>query len=213
MKKVISVLAGLCLTIGTTQADVFLGADAEIGVWFPSYSYQSNGTTHDLIGKEQSLFGSLTFEHPIPLIPNLKASFSTVDNDTYKYTKLDYTAYYEILDNNALSIDVGLGATQYESGEYLNQSFSGMLPHLYTNVEIGLPLKGTTLYGDLHYLNILEDEVIDAIAGLRYDINLGLADLGIKAGYRIQKVNLDDFDGLSFKLKTDGYFVGLHLDF
>ena len=59
----------------------------------------------------------------------------------------------------------------------------------------------------------MEDEVIDAIAGLRYDINLGLADLGIKAGYRIQKVNLDDFDGLSFKLKTDGYFVGLHLDF
>ncbi|MCK5813042.1 MAG: TIGR04219 family outer membrane beta-barrel protein [Cocleimonas sp.] len=207
------ILTSLCLTMNTVNADTFLGGDAEVGVWFPDYNEKKIGISSDLKGKEQSLFGSVTVEHPIPLLPNLKAAFSTVDNEKYKYTKLDYSVYYEIFDNDAFSIDLGLGISDYENGEYHHQSFSGLLPHFYNQIEVRLPFTGMSLYTDIHYLDISDNQSIDAIAGLHYDINLGVADLGIKAGYRLQKMNLGDFDDLSFNLKTEGYFTALHLDF
>jgi outer membrane protein len=159
------------------------------------------------------VFASATIEHPVPLIPNFKLSLSEVNSDAYEYTKIDYTAYYEILDNDAISIDVGLGISQFEGGKYLSQSFSGATPHAYFDAEVALPFLNTTLYTDIHYLNYDGNQITDAIAGLRYDFNLVAVDLGLKAGYRVQSFDAKDFDDLSFDLKTDGYFVGLHADF
>ena len=198
------------LILNTAQADTLLGTDLEVGVWSPSYDSSLNGS---ISGDDTSVFASATIEHPVPLLPNFKLSLSEVNNDTYEYTKIDYTAFYEILDNDAISIDVGLGISQFEGGKYLSQSFSGATPHAYVDAELALPFLNSTLYTDIHFLNYDGNQITDAIAGLRYDFNLVAVDLGLKAGYRVQSFDAKDFDDLSFDITTDGYFVGLHADF
>ncbi len=199
-----------CLILTNVQADTLLGTDLEVGVWSPSYDSSLNSS---ITGDDQSIFASATIEHPVPLLPNFKLSLSEVTNDTYEYTKIDYTAFYEILDNDALTIDFGLGVSQFEGGKYLSQSFSGATPHAYFDAELALPFLNTTLYTDIHYLNFDGNQITDAIAGLRYDFNLIAVDLGLKAGYRVQSFDAKDFDNLSFDVTTDGYFVGIHADF
>ena len=199
------------LALSTAQADTLLGADLEIGVWSPSYD--AGNIIGEASGDSTSIFASATFEHPVPLLPNAKLSLSGVDNNIYKYTKIDYTGYYEILDNDAISIDVGLGVSQFTGGEFLGQSFSGLTPHAYIDAELAIPFIDTTLYTDIHFLNYDGNQITDAIAGLRYDFNLIAVDLGLKAGYRVQSFKAKDFDNLSFDVKTDGFFLGVHADF
>jgi len=199
------------LMLSTAQADTLLGADLEVGVWSPSYD--AGSVLGGVSGDDTSIFASATIEHPVPLIPNFKLSLSEVNSDAYEYTKIDYTAYYEILDNDAISIDVGLGISQFQGGKYLSQSFSGAAPHAYFDAEVALPFLNTTLYTDVHYMNYDGNQITDAMAGLRYEFNLVAVDLGLKAGYRVQSFDAKDFDDVSFDLSTDGYFVGLHADF
>ena len=211
-KKGLAIFIGLILGSSfTIQADTLLGADLEIGTWFPDYDAGSVSET--VKGKSNSIFVSATIEHPAPLLPNIKVSLSKVDSSVYGYTKIDYTGYYEVLDNDLVSIDVGLGVSQFQDGYYLNQSFSEMLPHLYVDAEISLPFSNTTAYTDIHYLSFDGNSLTDAIVGLRYDFNLIAADIGVKAGYRMQYIDVEDFDHLSFDIKTDGVFVGLQADF
>ena len=212
IKNTLSIAAlSTLLATSTLQADTFLGTDIEAGMWLPSY--ETNTTSGAVSGEDSSFFASATIEHAIPILPNLKLSLSNVESTAYEYTKIDYTAFYEILDNDIISIDVGMGASQYQNGKYLNQAFSGVLPHSYMDAEVSLPLTSTTLYTDIHYLNYDDNSVIDAIAGLRYDFNLVAADIGLKAGYRVQSIDVESLDNLAFDIKTDGYFIGLHADF
>ncbi len=211
MIAALSVFTMSSLALNTVKADTFLGADLEVGLWSPSYN--TGSSAGEISGDSKSIFASATFEHPVPLIPNFKLSLSEVNNDSYEYTKLDYTAYYEILDNDMLSIDLGLGVSQFSGGKFLNQEFSGAIPHAYLDAELALPFLNTTLYTDIHHLNYDGSQVTDAIAGLRYDFNLIAVDLGLKAGYRVQSFDTKDFDDLSFDVKTDGYFVGVQADF
>ena len=217
--KILKTLSGVILTstiasnlvLSTAQADTLIGADLEVGVWSPSYD--AGNAVGSISGDSKSIFASATLEHPVPFLPNAKLSLSEVNNDSYEYTKIDYTAYYEILDNDAITIDVGLGISQFEDGIFLAQPFSGAVPHVYVDAELALPFLNTTAYTDIHFLNYDGNQIADAIAGFRYDFNLVAVDLGLKAGYRVQSFNTKDFDGLSFDVKTDGYFVGLHADF
>ncbi len=204
---VISSIFGLT----SAYADTLIGTDLEIGVWSPDYD--AGSITGSPSGDKRAVFASATIEHPVPLMPNLKLSLSKVNSDAYQYTKIDYTGYYEILDNDMISIDVGLGVSQFQNGKYLSQSFSGLIPHTYVDAEVALPLLNTTLYTDIHYLSYDGNQITDAIAGLRYDFDLIAVDLGLKAGYRVQKFDAEDFDNISFDVTTDGYFVGLQADF
>lgn len=210
--KAFFILIGSILTFSlSVQADTLLGADLEIGTWAPSYD--AGNISEDVTGKSKSIFASATIEHPVPLLPNVKVSLSKVDSSAYAYTKIDYTGYYEILDNDLVSMDVGFGVSQFQDGRYLNQSFSEMLPHLYFDAEISLPFSNTTAYTDIHYLSLNGNSLTDTIVGLRYDFNLVAADIGVKAGYRTQSINVEDFDQLSFDIETKGFFVGLQADF
>ena len=202
-------ILGALLTAGSLHADTIIGSDIEVGVWQPKYSSSSKTVK----GDNKSVFASATLEHPLPMLPNLKGAYSTVKSDDYEYTKFDATAYYEVLDNDLVSIDLGLGASQYMDGKFKGVSFDGTIPHLYVDAEVSLPMISSTLYTDIKYMDYNDNKVTDAMAGVRYDFNLVAADLGVKAGYRVQSVNTQDLGGQTFDIKTDGYFVGLHADF
>ena len=204
-----TLILGALIATSALHADTIIGSDVEVGVWQPKYSSGSS----TIEGDSKSIFASATLEHPVPMLPNLKGSYSTVKSDDYEYTKLDATAYYEVLDNDLVSIDLGLGASQYMDGKFKNVGFKGTLPHLYVDAELSLPMISSTLYTDIKYMDYKDNTVTDAMAGLRYDFNLVAADLGVKAGYRVQSINTQDLGGQTFDIKTDGYFVGLHADF
>ena len=204
-----TLFVGALLTVGSLHADTIIGSDIEVGMWQPEYS-SGNSTVK---GDSKSVFASATLEHPVPMLPNLKGAYSTVKSDKYEYTKLDATAYYEVLDNDLVSIDLGLGASQYMDGKFNGVGFKGTLPHIYVDAELSLPMISSTLYTDIKYMDYDDNTVTDAIAGVRYDFNLVAADLGVKAGYRVQSINTQDLGGQKFDIKTDGYFIGLHADF
>jgi len=204
-----TLIFGALLATSVSHADTIIGSDVEIGMWQPKYS--SGGSKVE--GDSKSIFASATLEHPIPMLPNLKGAYSAVKSDKYEYTKLDATAYYEVLDNDLVSIDLGLGASKYMDGKFNNIGFTGTLPHLYADAELSLPMISSTLYTDIKYMDYNDNKVTDAMAGLRYDFNLVAADLGVKAGYRVQSINTQDLGGQTFDIKTGGYFVGLHADF
>ena len=193
------------------QADTFIGSDVEIGMWAPTST--ADGISQTVSDDSNTAFASATIEHPLSMVPNLKVGFSGVNNNTFEYTKFDVTGFYEILDNDAISIDVGLGASAYIDGKYLDQDFDGVLPHIYLDAEVMLPFTGATAYTDIRYLDYDGNSVTDAIVGLRYDVDLVAADFGLKAGYRVQSIDAEDLGDLSFDIKSDGLFIGLHADF
>lgn len=197
------------LLLSTSHADTILGSDVEVGVWSPTYDSSVFGK---IDGDSQSVFASATLEHPIPLVPNIKISVSEINSEFYEYTKVDYTAYYEIVDNDYISLDLGMGVSQFDGGELISQVFTEVKPHIYIDAEVALPIPNTTLYTDIHFLKYEGEKLNDVMAGLRYDLDLEAAEVGLKAGYRVHILE-DDFGGFAFDVKNDGYFLGLHADF
>jgi outer membrane protein len=209
MKK--TIISALFLAFTTTaSADVLLGGDFELNVWNSDYEVSGMETS----GKSSNYFGSASIEHGVPLIPNFKFSFAKVDSDGYEYVKNDLTMYYEILDNDLVSVDIGVGATQFTSGVFNAVKFDGVLPHIYAGAEFGIPSTPITLYSDVSMMKYQDSSIVDATVGARYDIELFAMDVGIQAGYKYHSADLDDFDSIvAADLKTDGFFVGLNLDF
>jgi outer membrane protein len=208
MKKIIISTLFLAIT-STASADTLLGGDFELNVWNTDYEVAGIETN----GKSTNYFASASIEHAIPLLPNFKFSFANVDSDDYEYGKNDITMYYEILDNDLISVDVGIGATQYTSGVFNTIDFDGVLPHVYAGLELGLPSTDITLYTDVSMMKYQDSSIVDATIGARYDIELFAMDLGIQAGYKYHSADLEDFDHITADLKTDGLFIGLNLDF
>ena len=88
-----------------------------------------------------------------------------------------------------------------------------MLPHFYVDAEVTFPFSLITAYTDIHYLSVDGNSLTDAILGLCYDLNLIVADIGVKADYRAQKIDVEDFDLLSFDIETKSFLSGCKLIF
>ena len=215
MKK--TILLSALLVSQISHADVFLGGDVEV-------NYFDNKTVVDGVeaDSEASVFGSLSFEHMVPLVPNVRFAFGTADSDLISYGKNDITAYYEIFDNDLLSFDIGVGATQVHSGEVLMSyqdvasttvEFEGIIPHAYVGLELGIPSTPLTLYSDVLATAYKDSKLIDGTVGVRYDISLALVELGVQAGYKVLEFEMDDFDSLNYDVKNDGWFLGVNFDF
>lgn len=179
-------------------------------------------------------------EHPVPLIPNLKyvntklssAGSGTVSSD-FKFNGQTYTQsssvttsfvldqtdtilYYEILDNDLVSFDVGLNAKKISGSAYVNDgvnpagtaSFSGTVPMLYAAAEIGLP-SGFAVAGEISTLSIGDNEISDVSAKVTYttDFNLGL-----EAGIRTMSVKVD-VDNVLASMDFEGVFFGAFYKF
>ena len=142
MKKTLLALS-LAAVPSLASADTFLGVYAGIGQWYLTLEGDvgdsgSTTTLDDLgIDNETSLEMWLNFEHPIPIIPNLRLMHSAITVQEYStttqqftlggavidaqvevYTDMDLshtdaTLYYELLDN-WISIDVGVTARQID---------------------------------------------------------------------------------------------------
>ena len=87
-------------------------------------------------------------------------------------------------------------------------------PIIYAEAGAKLPFTGLSAKAEATYTNVNDVKITDAQAELQYDFIQSIAvDLGLKAGYRILNIELDDLDNRDMKFEFKGPYVGLNAHF
>ncbi len=220
----------ILLTLSKMHADTIGG---EISLGF--FNHQPNGNAsykgsaaniEDTLGfnEEQDIFLNAYFEHPLPVIPNVKLGYTTlshvgsssVDNltwgdNTYNDTidsslsldMTDVTLYYEFLDNWA-EVDAGLtlryisGNMDVHSGQDSDVAdFSTWVPMLYGKVRFNLPVTDLSFQLEANAISYWDITAYDYELSARYTLAMGL---GLEAGYK------------ALHLDSDALVSGFHAD-
>ena len=181
-------------------------------------------------------------EHPLPLLPNLRVDYTKIAQNadgvlsrniefngrSFSFSadvlsevdleQTDLVLYYELLDNDLVEIDLGLGARYLDgfvsiadaSGSS-SAEFEGVIPLAYVGTRVQLPLTGLSVAGQLRGLSYKDDSLIDANATLAWQSDLGL---GVEMGYRIMELEIDEFDEIdSADLTVKGPYAGFSFRF
>ncbi|AWB66517.1 hypothetical protein C2869_08790 [Saccharobesus litoralis] len=213
-----------------TSADGSFGQDAK-----------DSSATFDFDDKTSTSF-YVALEHPIPLVPNIKVRQNDIEIEgsingqydffgkTYtsqtttdaKLTNTDFILYYEILDNDLVSLDIGFNGKKIDGELFVDDSvedsttktFSGVVPMLYGAASVGLPLTGLSVYADMSYVGYDGNSLSDFNAGIQYEvIDVVAADLAVQLGYRSFALELDDLDDIDTDFDVSGAYVGVQLHF
>lgn len=215
---------------GLAQADV-IGIKGDLSYW--AYDGQANmaaqtaASDQDLERKGAAQL-SLAIEHPVPLIPNAKIRYVNLKTQTENEVAgqpvydidmdhADFILYYEILDN-IVNADVGVGATTL-NGHVTTLALSKTdidktVPVIYATAGAKLPFTGLSAKGEVLYSNFNDAKITDAQAELQYNfIDNLLVDVGLKAGYRILDIKLDDYEKNDLKFNFKGPYIGLDIHF
>lgn len=211
-----------------THAD-FIGLKGDISYWNidGKANLDQNNLNDQDIDRDGTIQVSAAFEHPIPIIPNIKAKYTKLDVTTETNSTnfgsaevdldhADVIFYYEILDN-IIKADVGIGATMLNGNlqQYSqNIDVDEYAPIIYAEVGAKLPFTGLSAKAEATYTNINDVKITDVQAEIQYDFVKSLfLDLGAKVGYRVLNVELDDIDQRDIKLDFRGPYIGLNAHF
>lgn len=257
MKKAIIVASLATVLCASVQADTLLGLYIGGQVWanqtdgsLGESEVLNEQATFSFKDETQGSY-FIALEHPIPLVPNLKIVSTTLDTQgstdldnqftfggkTYDVNAhvdavldlsfIDYTFYYELFDNDLLTIDFGLTARDVETR--INASGldnttqtqisselggSGIIPMLYVSTIVGLPFTGFNVFAEGNFVSYDDQTLYDYQVGVSYEVLDNLAvDLNVTLGYRSMKLELNDLDDLYSDLTFDGVFVGAIIHF
>ncbi|MBK0065049.1 MULTISPECIES: TIGR04219 family outer membrane beta-barrel protein [unclassified Acinetobacter] len=251
MKMLRSAICVMGLTLSSLAQADFIGVTGDINYWYVagdvtnhSSSSLSNdfnsgqlildpyvsSTTKYKIDQDGAFQASLAFEHPIPLIPNIKLKYTKLDLDAQANSifidqsnvdldQTDLILYYEILDN-IVSADVGLGVLklegqvkQYDDILYKTHKIDGYNPLVYAQVGAKLPFTGFQAKAEALYSDYDDAKITDFQAEVQYNMihNL-LVDVGAKVGYRVLNIDFDR-DDETLKMEFKGPYVGLEAHF
>lgn len=186
---------------------------------------------------------AVSVEHPAPLIPNARvrhvqlkrddsAQSSGFDfaNSRFFDSRLetdlastDLLAYYEVLDN-IVSVDVGFGAkllngdlTVTSNSIAINSqtvSIKETLPVAYASVGGSLPFTGFSAKAEAIVGQNQDAKTSDLQAEIKYDLVENIAvDFGIKAGYRILNIELDNVNTTDATFDFKGPYLGVEVHF
>ena len=139
-------------------------------------------------------------------------------------TATDFILYYELFDNDLISFDFGLNGKHVDGTIFVadandatnsaEESFSGVVPMVYSRLQIGLPLTGLGVYAEGSYLSIDDNTLSDYELALTYEFVDNLAvDMSVQLGYRETSLELDDLDDIYSDLQFKGVFLGLEAHF
>ena len=211
------------------QADI-IGVKADASYW--SYDGQTNMTAQTTANQDLEHKGaaqiSLAVEHPIPVIPNAKIRYVNLKTQTdheiagqpiydLDLDHADFILYYEILDN-IINADIGIGAStlngQVNTLTTNRVDIDKTIPVVYGSAGVKLPFTGLSAQAELLYSNINDTQITDAQAEVQYNfIDNLLVDVGLKAGYRILNIKLDDYKKNDLKFEFKGPYIGLNIHF
>lgn len=239
-------IAGVWAT--SAQADTVLGMTVGVDAWDmdSAGSLADNSTlTAFNHGSETPANFSFALEHPVPLMPNFRlrltdmsSSGSTNLSTTFNFSGVSYPVnaslgtefnlqssdfifYYELLDNDAVTFDLGLNG-KYLDGDIqvtdgttrASETFKGLVPMLYGAVKFGIPMTHFSVFGDFNLLSVGDHTLRDYQAGAAYTLVDNMAvDFSVRGGYRRFNLELDDLDGIYADWSFDGLFLGIEADF
>lgn len=215
---------------GLAQADL-IGVKGDLSYWNyngeANMAAQTSAPDQDLDRKGSAQL-SLAIEHPIPLIPNAKIRYVNLKTQTENEVAgqpvydldidhTDFILYYEVLDN-IVDADIGFGASNLNGDvKTLGSNKTDIdktIPMIYGSAGIKLPFTGLSAKAELLYSNINDTKITDAQAELQYNfIDNLLVDVGLKAGYRILDIKLDDYEKNDLKFNFKGPYIGLDVHF
>ena len=166
--------------------------------------------------------GTTTLQSSFTFDGNLYTSNSTLDTDIDLSTT-DVILYYEIFDNDLISFDLGLNAKYVDGSFYVLDSasntegaadFSGVIPMVYSKVQLGLPFTGFAAYAEGSYLSFDDNKVSDYQVAVAYSFIESIAvDMTFQAGYRKVTLDVEDLDDVYADMEFDGVFAGIELHF
>lgn len=245
--KLLAWFGCLLLVAGPATADL-LGVRAGLEYWRaqPDMVAGDAGAAGGWsLNDANGLAWAARFEHPIPLVPNVAVRYQQNDysaqapladnlrlgqigysagQNTWQYQEYqhyDATAYYELLDNPLLSVDLGLTARRLAVKSELNTNLlnnsadlSVLIPLLYLDTEIGMWGTDTVFFANGHYSRYQSDLNYDWQAGIAWRlIDVAMFQAYLRAGWQYNKLSVSDRDHLDVQANSSGGFVGLYLDF
>lgn len=236
MRKAVllSVMAACGLSYGTAQADTFFGAYAGAQIWSMETDgklVSNNVETSVFYDDERRGSFYVAIEHPVPMLPNLRVIRSNMETKggtgltgTLDLKSTDYVLYYELFDNEVLSLDAGIsgkdidGDLSFENKAVPNskqsKSVSEIIPMLFARGEIGLPGTSFGLMAQVSTQPFGSENSYDYQAALTYDLLDNMAmDTKIQLGYRQFSLEVDELKNLSPELEFSGEFLGLEVHF
>ena len=199
-------VVAITLTPLTAVADI-VGLTIGGGSWQASPEGNVGRTDIDLestlnLDKQSNQFVFVAFEHPIPLLPNIRLQRSEMEwtgnalvsagtnlngnpfvsdeqvDVSLDLSHTDATLYYEILDN-VVDLDVGITARAFDGQASLvglNQQetidLDAVGPLLYGQVGLDFPLTGLSAHVIANWINVDEFRLIDWAAQLTYEFDL-----------------------------------------
>ncbi|VAW90690.1 hypothetical protein MNBD_GAMMA21-1770 [hydrothermal vent metagenome] len=246
MKIYISLI--LLSVASLSNADA-LGVRVSGGLW----SYEASGDIRDSatatdtfnlkddfgIKDTEEFQGFVYFEHPVPIIPNVRVGITSLKltgngntvgtklwngtsilGDTNIISDIDLShteigLYYEIIDTG-FDLDLGVnvklfdGTVSLSDGATVNASSTFSETIPMLYGSIGIPLvAGFSIGGDISYINYNSDSFSDYFVNVRWVSSFLL---GIEAGYR--SFTIDYADGDQFAdVKIEGPYVNARLVF
>lgn len=239
MKKTLlaTALLGLCVAT-SAQAATVVGFKMGADYWQAdtSGSFADKGQPQQNFDYDSSAQGSywIAVEHPLPLIPNIKVRENSLDQKgsgayannfegrvtvNTDLSNTDFILYYELLDNDILSVDLGAayklmnGSLRVQDAGHPEQKDvdSGIVM-AYASAELGMPGLGLFGFADLMQ-GLNETNVHDFAIGLGWGFDGTAVDLRLRVGYREFVFDANNFSGVSADTKFDGYFAGVEIAF
>ncbi|MGX9462079.1 TIGR04219 family outer membrane beta-barrel protein [Shewanella sp. A14] len=244
MKKTLlaTAVVGL-LSVSSAHAATVLGFKVGADYWQADTTNSFNddsGVAHSV--NDDSSQGSvwIAVEHPLPFVPNIKIrenrlesssslanadftfndhNFSGVTSVTNDLSNTDFVLYYEILDNDLVSIDLG-AAYKLMSGS-LRVADAGHPEEVdidsgiimgYASAQVGMVGLGLFGFADV-LLGVDESNVYDYGAGLGWQFDGIAVDTFVRVGYREFNFDVSNFSGVSQNTDFSGAFAGVELVF
>ncbi|BAJ00432.1 TIGR04219 family outer membrane beta-barrel protein [Shewanella violacea] len=249
MKKTLLACALLASLVGTSaQASTLIGFKVGGDYWKADTSgtFAENGQTQQDFNYSSSSQGSIwvAFEHPIPLVPNVKIRENRLDTsgngvaDGFAFAGQDYNGeiststdlsntdfilYYELLDNDLVSLDLGAAYKMMHGSFRVNDRVtsgrvnseieldSGIVM-AYAEAQVGIPGLGLYGFADV-MMGIDESSVYDYSVGLGWQFDGMVLDTKLRVGYRDFNFDVNDFDGVTTNTQFNGFFAGVELVF
>ncbi len=248
MKKLLA--SCMLLSASSAFADVtpLFEFSAGVGSWSTEYSGEvgdaNNTANMDELGLDDATntFIYASFEHAVPLIPQVRVEHTSLSTDgsgtlegtytiggtTYSggtdlnssmdLTFTDFILYYEvaILDFGLdfRQFDVEISATEDGSGTTTTESADAIIPLVFLQAQVDLPLTGVYVLGNVSTISYDDKSITDYRAAVGYEIELSvLSEIGVEAGYRAFEIELGDEENISGNVDMSGIYFGLNITF
>lgn len=243
MRKLFLAVGGsLVLVSPFAQADV-IGVGAQVSYWDSEASGQAASGSDEVdvendlnLESASNTNATLYFEHPIPLLPNVRLNLTTIEEDGRGRLSVDYgpitgstvvdsdldlqqidlTLYYEVLDN-WVNLDLGITARDLSGDLTIRETFGtqvsetevdAIIPMGYAAARVDLPLTGLSLGGEINAIGYGGDSVYDFNAYGQYEFSV----LQMQLGYRQMAIDYEDGDD-TLDVEVSGPFISAGLVF